>query len=1693
MIKKALIPFLFIFTLCTSLVKAQEGREWIVAGQSYWKIPVAEEAVYRIPFTQLNSKGIPISNPNKIQVWFRGVEQSVYLDGTDLYFYGKGNDGALDSLIYEPYSARSNKYYSMFSDTTYYFITIGTADGKRLSSSAAGAASLQTNHRHTETIFYADEYYAGQLYSSDTHLTPGDVGEGWFSSSITQSGVTPVTRTIDVPVSNLFSAGADPELEIVLVGTNQNQHNVDILINNVPLNSTDIIFPARSVYKFKQTISLGSLTNNQPLKVGIRLKGVGGQPDYVAISHIILRYPQTTDVTGKTLYQIEPLTDNTVKTFNLTGFTDGAFLWDISSEGAYVNLGYTYSAGTATTDMVSSNASRILYANTFKSVIDINMADMVPYPIGQGKMLLISHTKLLNAANSAVLQYAAYRESLAGGSISVSVTDVNKLYNLYSYGEKHPIAIKRYCKEEINTDTARYLFIVGKGINFDYNGNVTLTEGRYYRKDPNAFINNTFTYQQLNYRFEDFIPPYGFPSSDLYYTITDMTLRPRLATGRLSARTDADVLQYLEKIKANDGLPADVIWRKHLIHLSGGKPDTGEIPYFSSIVNGFRTIAEGPRFGGKVVRSYVKNPSIGAVDTKLIYSVADEVNKGLSYITFFGHSSPNIIDLDIGSVSNPVYGYNNKGKYPLLLMNGCQSAEFFTEGSIPENWIMTKDKGALLTLGHGDIGYPNFMQSYTQIFYKLNFQNDLYINSSIGDIHKTVIDLFLTQNSYTGLHTSGTSEIVAAQATQFILQGDPTTKMYKPQLPDYAISGDAEAGEKKVFIKAYGNGPISAMSDSFAVGIPITNYGLSSSKPLQIRVKQTVTNNNTLVIDKTYPIKTINPIGYVDTIYFTIPAKDAKLLGINRFVITVDPGDSIPEFNEQNNIATIEYFVPLSSVSCLFPLEYSVVHEQPVSFIAQSIDLFQATTAYHVEIDTSHLFNSPSKIVRVVSSGALVKFTQTLLTDQLPSDSIVYYWRIRFESLTPGEDTLWGESSFIYIKDSPDGWSQSEYPQFFKDSYKRMSISPQGVMSFNTTTAKLYAKAQGSDSSNVVVGYNNNSLLSFGAVVNRDCEYKNGGLLIVFDAETLVPYLHFDITDPSNTGYICGTFENPVAQRFRNLRDAGIQGKLIQLLQEIKRGDFALFITSGNGGFDMWSSTLKNLFINRLGAAHLNELGAGSSYILLSRIGLGTPPLKEIYSTNPSDVIVLDDNGSDYTMNGIYKSGSVTSTLIGPATSWGTMYKTVKKTNDDFAELKVIRINVLGKEIDTIAVPLVGDVDLAPLVPAATFPYIRLLMNTSDTTDFTPAYLKKWQVIYGPAPEGTIDPFLVGVDKYTVTDKNQGQSFVLPFTFTNISDVDFAEPIRVVFTLRSDRGNLKRDTVTIGLLPHRQDTIFYYTVNIGTSVGKNVLQVYVNPRLQREVYYQNNVQEVSFNVQEDKTHPVIGAMFDGVHIFDGDIVSPSPLISVTLVDNNNLLSMNDKTMNITLINIKDGTTYSIRPEDVSHFIVSRWGQDSLDKSKFKVEFKPNADLKDGKYKLIIQGTDASGNRSSNQNLEINFEVVNESTITNFYPYPNPFSTSCRFVFSLTGKDIPEDIKIQIMTVSGKVVREIFKAELGNIHIGDNITDYAWDGRDEFGDKLANGVYIYRVVIKNQNDKFDHRETSGDKAFKKGYGKLYILR
>jgi hypothetical protein len=265
----------------------------------------------------------------------------------------------------------------------------------------------------------------------------------------------------------------------------------------------------------------------------------------------------------------------------------------------------------------------------------------------------------------------------------------------------------------------------------------------------------------------------------------------------------------------------------------------------------------------------------------------------------------------------------------------------------------------------------------------------------------------------------------------------------------------------------------------------------------------------------------------------------------------------------------------------------------------------------------------------------------------------------------------------------------------------------------------------------------------------------------------------------------------------------------------------------------------------------------------------------------------------------------------------------------------------------------------------------------------------------------------------------------------------------------------------------------------------------INSRL--EQYHFNNIAQVGFFVGADRINPLLDVTFDGIHILNGDIVSAKPNILIKLKDENQFLALND-TADFKVYLKKPGQTIAQRiffsfPNCSGELCFT---SAVLPNNSCIINYTPALPL-DGVYELIVQAQDRSANSSGSIDYHITFEIINKPSITEVLNYPNPFSTSTKFVFTLTGSEIPDYLKIQIFTITGKVIREIDKDELGAIHIGRNITEYAWNGKDDFGDQLANGVYLYRVQTQLNGSGLEIRNTSVDQYFKKGFGKMYLMR
>jgi hypothetical protein len=605
-------------------------------------------------------------------------------------------------------------------------------------------------------------------------------------------------------------------------------------------------------------------------------------------------------------------------------------------------------------------------------------------------------------------------------------------------------------------------------------------------------------------------------------------------------------------------------------------------------------------------------------------------------------------------------------------------------------------------------------------------------------------------------------------------------------------------------------------------------------------------------------------------------------------------------------------------------------------------------------------------------------------------------------------------------------------------------------------------------------------------------------LAAVYDGQTLAP-----IRDVPGNYDVCGLdpnlFYHFASGGGDNLNTPARQAQLLALLTSLKPGQYVALVSMNRVNFSTFSPELKAA-LKALGSQLIDRLQDGDPFVFLGQKGPGARPAQELTFDAGSTVARAEQVITlDAALRTRAARGTVTSTLIGPAKQWGTLLHTVRTEPSDSYTLRLIGIDKDGNQRQ-----LNADVKNRQLalsgVSAQEYPYLQLVLQVRDTLNRTAPQLKQWLVTYEGLPEGIVRRDLAEAKEPKVYDSatlaqqamTKGE-LSFPVMFQNVSSLDFAQPLIAEITVRDESGrNVRKAQIQApSQLKAGATVTFDVRLDVRGLLGVITGEVIVNPRLQPEQFYFNNELRLPpFTIENRNTPPVLDVAFDGQHILDGDIVSPVPIIMVQLNDEDKLNAVRDAN-SFDLFLTKPGESIPVKVPMTGSDVVFT---SDVAKGVARVEYQPGKQkpLDNGIYKLEVQGRDATNLAASAQRYSIRFEVINESTVTNFYPYPNPITSKAKFVFTLTGAELPRDLKIQVMTLTGKVVREIMMAELGPLHIGNNITDYAWDGTDEFGDQLANGTYLYRVVMDNPSQ-FERRRTAGDRAFKKEWGKLVLLR
>ena len=209
---------------------------------------------------------------------------------------------------------------------------------------------------------------------------------------------------------------------------------------------------------------------------------------------------------------------------------------------------------------------------------------------------------------------------------------------------------------------------------------------------------------------------------------------------------------------------------------------------------------------------------------------------------------------------------------------------------------------------------------------------------------------------------------------------------------------------------------------------------------------------------------------------------------------------------------------------------------------------------------------------------------------------------------------------------------------------------------------------------------------------------------------------------------------------------------------------------------------------------------------------------------------------------------------------------------------------------------------------------------------------------------------------------------------------------------------------------------------------------------------------LSNTISNDNQGPVIKAYLNDTKFVNGGISNETPILIVKLFDSSGI--------NTSGAGIGHDITAVLDKNNRKLFELNDFYEAEVDSyQKGTVRFQL-PQMEPGFHSLTIKAFDVFNN-SSESILEFNIAKNEDLVITHVLNYPDPFTTNTSFWFEHNHPGENLEVHLKILTITGKLVKSINKTI---ITIGNRSSELEWDGKDDFGDKVARGVYLYSLSV-----------------------------
>ena len=1627
------------------------GNEWIDYSRTYYKFGIWADGWYRIPAQALQNAGLAGRAAEGFRLQSRGQDVPLYVHaptGTVEYieFYGQRNRGELYENLYVRAAHHFNPQYSLISDTAVYYLSWAASGGGALiterSPNLSNLPPALTSYPHEEVLVLNSTWNPGKTYAisgEQLRKSSFDFGEGYGSALSTQHNVS-------IPSSRVVPGG-QAELEYRFYSPAVINHVIEARVGGSLVASTS--FAGDSVLTLRHSFAASLL---QSPSTSVQVRGANGQTDWLYLSYAILRYNREFSF-DNALWRAFRLAASTQRQYlEITQFNGGTgqsiYLYDLQNrqrsqcfwDGTRVRVDLPPSAQAR--DLVLVNTGN---ASAFGQVGGLQEVQFTNYQQQPADYLILSHRRLRTSSQGGdpIFEYAVYRASTGYNPL---IVDVEELYDQFGYGvHSHPLALRNFAQYVQSVWPAGgrepHIFLIGKG--------------------------RAYTAVRTLRTLDHLVPSFGSPPVDNLMFARNGEDAPIFPVGRLAATSGEQVRTYLQKVQdleAARNAPqtlADRGWMKRILHLGGGS-NQFEQNLIRNSLDGMKVLAQGPDYGANV-ESFFKSSAapIQAAQSAYLDSL---INSGVSMISFFGHSSANSFDFNLDYPER----YTNYQRYPFIMALGCYGGTVYEAApGISERFIFEPRAGASVFLASVGAATLNALGQFGNQFYQ-NLSPRNYGKTGAQHVKESIAQL---QGSF--LYT-----LTMQMACQYMVyHGDPVLDLQAQPAPDYYINASLVSHEPA---------QVSSQLNEFELVLDIRNLGQALDTAFNVSVYRTMPNGQRNFVAR----ERVAAPHHQRILRLSIPTEGNNGLGLNLFDIFIDSEDEVveaplPQAEQNNQVIAYPVMIISEDIMPVYPYEFAIVPNQGITLKASTGNALAPLQTYVVQIDTTAYFNSPVfRETRITQVGGLVEWTPSLTY----LDSTVYYWRVSRDSLNPNQGYRWGQSSFVYLAGSFPGWNQSHFFQFKRDNFLNLELEEPGRRFEYVSTVQELTLLSGFTPTVIhperVASYLNGSLVD-----RCRCPNDAGVFVQVIDPSDLSFWSL--LGQQSRYGAVnCDASTNRRGYNFlfRTAQSAPRQALEQFIRDTIPNGHFVLLYSLNNASPQLFSPGLVQVLQDQ-GAQHLQDWIQSQGqhpYAFFFRKGDSSFVHKQsVLGASPTSLVEISG-----LMPGNWSAGQVESTVIGPVRSWGSVHWRYREVEpNDALSLEVEGLDASG-QVSLLYTGLQSLDTMLTGISAAQYPFLRLRWRSADPTSRSASQLHYWRILAEPLPEAALRPDLFyAFNRDTIYE---GQNLSVAILSQNISELDM-DSMLIKFQIIGQPPVYQRHKPLVSGDTLRTTVAF---PSLGLQ-GPQQLFVELNPNSdQPERYHFNNLALIPFFVQRDRLNPLVDVTFDGRHILNGDLVSAKPEIVIQLSDENRFLPLNEP-QDLRLILRHPslaGGEMLLEPSNTDmDFVPASSSEAAQGRNKARMTLRPNLPH-DGRYTLQVGAKDRSGNNSGRLDYSVDFEVIRQSSISNMLNYPNPFTTSTQFVFTLTGSELPEMLRIQIFTVSGKLVREIEMEELGPLRIGLNRTAFAWDGTDQFGDRLANGVYLYRVIARKDGQDMNHfQNQQTDQFFKQGFGKMYLMR